>query len=146
MGRLDPGVTELARPWASGGRRAFYEEEAEVAAIGIPIRMLVLLFAVLLLAGGGAGVMGVAQAHDGVDLHLDTPKGKACVLPEEQMRRTHMDFLKHRRDETVRRGVRLHEESLLNCQTCHTSRQQFCDKCHDYVGVKPDCFQCHIYK
>lgn len=112
-----------------------------------------LVFFILILVAWSFGLGLVAPdralAHDHASmagLHLDKPKGKACIMPTEEMRRNHMNFLKHRRDETVRQGVRVEKDSLLNCQTCHTSRQQFCDKCHEYVGVKPDCFQCHIYK
>ncbi|MBF0188409.1 MAG: Hdr-like menaquinol oxidoreductase cytochrome c subunit [Magnetococcales bacterium] len=96
------------------------------------------------------GVPGPATAGDGAHAghdhgKLDAPKGEACIKDAAWMKRNHMDFLKHRRAETVREGVRNHKESLLNCKTCHTSREKFCDRCHAYVGVKPDCFTCHIY-
>ncbi|NGZ28560.1 MAG: Hdr-like menaquinol oxidoreductase cytochrome c subunit [Magnetococcales bacterium] len=76
---------------------------------------------------------------------LQKPQGKECIRPTDWMRRNHMDFLKDRREDTVRQAVRLPKESLLTCQTCHQSREKFCDRCHDYVGVKPDCFECHVY-
>ena len=76
---------------------------------------------------------------------LEKAKGDACIKPTGEMRRYHMDFLKHRRAETVREGVRVPDESLLNCRTCHQDRAKFCDSCHDYVGVKPDCWTCHYY-
>lgn len=76
---------------------------------------------------------------------LAKPKGEACVQPAPWMRRNHMDHLKHQRDGTVREGGRDAKRSLLNCQSCHTSREQFCDRCHQYVGVRPDCFDCHYY-
>lgn len=76
---------------------------------------------------------------------LAKPKGEACIRPVEWMRRNHMDFLEHRRAETVREGMRIRSESLNNCATCHTSREQFCDRCHTYAGVAPNCFECHGY-
>lgn len=76
---------------------------------------------------------------------LQKPKGDKCVQDTAWMRRNHMDFLKKQRNVAVREGIRVKDNSLLNCQTCHTSREQFCDKCHGYVGVQPDCFDCHNY-
>lgn len=76
---------------------------------------------------------------------LQKPQGESCIRPTDWMRRNHMDLLKDQRELTVREAVRVPKESLLNCQTCHQSRDKFCDRCHDYVGVKPDCFECHVY-
>lgn len=78
-------------------------------------------------------------------LQLETPKGEKCIRPEGWMRRNHMDFLKHRRDMTVRDGIRVRSESLKRCAGCHTSREKFCDRCHAYVAVAPNCFDCHSY-
>jgi len=82
---------------------------------------------------------------DGGPPKLEKARGEACIRPTEWMRRNHMDFLKHRRAETVREGLRIRSESLQSCVNCHTSREQFCDKCHAYVGVAPGCFECHNY-
>jgi hypothetical protein len=79
-------------------------------------------------------------------------KSTTCVAPAEEMRRTHMEMLKHRRDRTVHQGVRGGDESLARCIECHASKTDgaaigkqdaFCQSCHDYVGVKLDCFECH---
>lgn len=79
----------------------------------------------------------------------------SCVAPTNIMRRNHMDFLKHGRDDTVRDGVRGLEYSLSECIDCHASSGQsgkalpvdadgqFCQECHGYVAVSPACFQCH---
>ena len=79
----------------------------------------------------------------------------SCVAPTEVMRRNHMDFLKHERDETVREGVRGVKYSLSECIDCHAGSDetgkpvpvdaegQFCQACHGYVAVSPACFQCH---
>ncbi|MBF0191222.1 MAG: hypothetical protein HQL99_08850 [Magnetococcales bacterium] len=68
-----------------------------------------------------------------------------CVRDAEWMRRNHMDFLKHKREETVREGIAVKSESFVACATCHTSRERFCDRCHAYVAVAPNCFECHQY-
>ncbi|MBF0623902.1 MAG: hypothetical protein HQL82_03745 [Magnetococcales bacterium] len=103
---------------------------------------LVVMILVLLLSGSIQ-----AQGSDAVRPAGGWPglKGDKCIQPTDWMRKNHMEFLKQRREVTVREGVRIRDESLLQCQTCHTSRQAFCDRCHQYVGVHPDCFDCHIY-
>ena len=41
-------------------------------------------------------------------------------------------------------GIRS-EVTLEHCGRCHTSRERFCDRCHDAASVKLDCFGCHYY-
>lgn len=91
-----------------------------------------------------AGLLTAGDALSGAPV-LEKGKGEACIKPTDWMRKNHMEFLKHRRAETVRDGVRIPEESILNCKSCHASREKFCDQCHSYVGVKPDCWACHYY-
>jgi len=80
--------------------------------------------------------------------------GERCVADTEFMRRNHMELLKHQRDETVHRGVRSPRNSLRVCLGCHAiddqgktvsldDPQHFCQSCHRYAAVQPDCFQCH---
>ncbi|MBF0311199.1 MAG: Hdr-like menaquinol oxidoreductase cytochrome c subunit [Magnetococcales bacterium] len=88
---------------------------------------------------------GVAPVAAGGPVNLQKPKGEACIRPTDWMRRNHMQYLKSLREETVRQGVRQPKESLQGCPACHQSRTQFCDRCHTYVGVAPDCFECHNY-
>ncbi|MBF0160829.1 MAG: hypothetical protein HQL88_00945 [Magnetococcales bacterium] len=96
---------------------------------------------------GGSGRSSGHPAHNGPADHppLEVPEGRECVQPAEWMRRNHMDFLKHNRDMAVREGVRVKDDSLKNCSTCHKSREKFCDRCHAYVAVAPNCFECHDY-
>ena len=63
-----------------------------------------------------------------------------------------MEFLKHDRDDTVRRGIRTLKHSLAACVDCHAnaadnrvlgSERHFCQGCHSYAAVKLDCFDCH---
>ncbi|MBW2684002.1 MAG: cytochrome C, partial [Deltaproteobacteria bacterium] len=32
----------------------------------------------------------------------------------------------------------------MACMQCHTSKEKFCDTCHDYTSVKPFCWDCHL--
>lgn len=75
-----------------------------------------------------------------------------CVAPVEEMRRNHMEMLKHQRDRTMRQGIRGEPASLNACIECHASKttgsvlggkDNFCESCHSYVAVKLDCFECH---
>jgi len=75
-----------------------------------------------------------------------------CVAPVEEMRRNHMDMLKHTRDKTMRDGVRGMKTSLNGCIECHASKktgsvlgsnENFCQSCHTYAAVKLDCWDCH---
>lgn len=89
-------------------------------------------------------------------------KGETCVADVDVMRRNHMDFLKHTRDETMHRGVRDTRFSLQGCMDCHAveaepgsgephhgrfvtaeSDKHFCNACHEFAGVSTDCFHCH---
>jgi len=96
------------------------------------------------------------------DLGPVPPKAKAkasekteCVEPVAEMRKNHMTFLKHKRDETLREGVRTKTHSLTECIDCHVTpndkgefarigdKEHFCSSCHNFAAVTIDCFQCH---
>ncbi len=80
-------------------------------------------------------------------------RGDDCVRDSNYMTSNHMDLLNEWRDQVVREndryeigsdGVRF-ERSLSNtCLSCHVNKDKFCDKCHDYMGVQPYCWDCHI--
>ena len=86
---------------------------------------------------------------------LSKGKGEQCVEPVPDIRRNHMRYLMHQRDETVHRGIRTKRHSLRECIACHAETDaqgqampvnapgQFCQSCHSYAAVKMDCFQCH---
>ncbi|MBF0170004.1 MAG: hypothetical protein HQK87_02770 [Nitrospinae bacterium] len=76
---------------------------------------------------------------------LKLPDGGQCVRDTEWMRRNHMKLLMHTRDDVVREGVRLDREGLKGCRSCHPYRGEFCDQCHDYVGMQQECWNCHFY-
>lgn len=89
---------------------------------------------------------------------LDTPviqqlKEKRCVEPKAFMRAEHMKLLINWRDSVVRDGNRIYVStngekyniSLQNtCMNCHSNKKEFCDRCHNYLAVKPYCWDCHI--
>jgi hypothetical protein len=82
---------------------------------------------------------------------VHTAQGEKCVEPTDVMRRDHMKFILHQRDETVHRGIRTVKHSFKNCVNCHADPQTnsvlgkdgFCQNCHSYAAVKIDCFECH---
>jgi hypothetical protein len=99
---------------------------------------------------------------------LDTPvikqlaeKDKKCVMPTDWMRANHMQMLVDWREGVVRtkeqkvkasRGRdyvtpdgKTYLASLSNtCMECHSNKKEFCDKCHNYAAVAPNCWGCHL--
>jgi hypothetical protein len=79
---------------------------------------------------------------------------KECVESKEFMRTEHMQLITLWRDSVVRNMNRVyistsnHKEfdmSLQNgCMHCHSNKKKFCDECHNYMAVKPFCWDCHI--
>ncbi|MBO8168698.1 MAG: sulfate reduction electron transfer complex DsrMKJOP subunit DsrJ [Thermoanaerobacteraceae bacterium] len=91
-------------------------------------------------------------------LELDTPainqlEEKQCVESRDFMRRRHMELLMEWKNAVAREGMRIYrasdgktyDMSLQNtCLKCHSNKEEFCDRCHDYAGVKPVCWSCHL--
>jgi hypothetical protein len=85
---------------------------------------------------------------------VHTTPGEKCVEPTDVMRRDHMQFILHQRDDTMHRGIRTSKHSLKNCVNCHADpktgsvlgKDGFCQSCHTYAAVKIDCFGCHTDK
>ena len=80
---------------------------------------------------------------------------RECVESREYMKALHMDLLNQWRESVVRQGDRVYvssrgkryEMSLTGtCLGCHKEKTEFCDQCHDYVGTKPYCWDCHVEK
>ena len=78
-----------------------------------------------------------------------------CVHSKDFMRSSHMQLLIDWRESMVRENVRTYtaddgrtyDISLTNTclAQCHTSKSDFCDRCHNYAGVQePYCWDCHI--
>ena len=80
-------------------------------------------------------------------------RGENCVRDSAWMRPFHMDLLNTWRDQVVRQGERyevaeggvVYERSLsATCLSCHENKDKFCDQCHNYLGVDPYCWDCHV--
>ncbi len=78
---------------------------------------------------------------------------RACVMDLDYMRASHMDLLITWRDDVVRRydrnfvaaDGRTYTKSLTaTCLKCHDNKAEFCDRCHNYAGVTPYCWDCHV--
>jgi hypothetical protein len=119
---------------------------------GVSFAACLTAIAVVAMLGGSAP----AAADGRVPVPtLAKPKGEACVLPKDEMRRQHPDLLKAQRDQTMREGIRSGKFSIQDCVECHASPDpavkdkvvhnvaQFCDECHAYVGAQLDCWTCH---
>lgn len=108
------------------------------------------------------GLTALPMMSTAGELGPKPPKAKAkasektkCVEPVAEMRKNHMTFLKHKRDETLREGVRTKTHSLTECIDCHVTpndkgeyprvgdSEHFCSSCHNYAAVTVDCFDCH---
>lgn len=111
-----------------------------------------LLFSTWVFAGEGL------YSPPGLPKAKEAAGENQCVEPVDVMRRQHMQFIKHQRDDTMRRGIRTTQYSLVGCIDCHVtpdtagqypsakSEQHFCTACHSYAAVHIDCFQCHASK
>jgi len=79
---------------------------------------------------------------------------KECVESKEFMRTEHMQLLNNWRDSVVRdynrgymsntNGKRFNMSLQNGCMQCHSNKKKFCDECHNYMAVKPYCWDCHI--
>lgn len=92
-------------------------------------------------------------AGEGTSVEVELPQGTGpCV--EANMATRHMDVLDHWRNQVVRKGKKMYvssssgEEFMMSltetCMDCHTSRESFCQRCHDYANVQPTCWDCHL--
>ncbi len=90
-----------------------------------------------------AGTLGYAPK-------LQLPSG-SCIENAHWMAANHMLLLKDWRNHAVRQGEVIYHSSngktyytaIYTCWECHKSRKEFCDKCHNYLGVRPECWDCH---
>ncbi|SFV54538.1 Sulfite reduction-associated complex DsrMKJOP multiheme protein DsrJ (=HmeF) [hydrothermal vent metagenome] len=102
------------------------------------------------------------------DKHINTGISKAMSSgvkgicngdPVSYIIRQHPELLKHKRDKTLRQGIRNDKYSLQGCIECHAAKEnttgkyhdvdekgQFCSDCHEEVGISLDCFECHRTK
>lgn len=103
------------------------------------------------------------KPNKGPFINLNTPgiaqlSDKQCVEPPQWMRANHMQLLLKWRDAAVRKGQTVYINSqgksfkigLDTCLNCHSdpsanTSDQFCVSCHNYAGVKPNCWSCHTW-
>lgn len=92
------------------------------------------------------------------DPKLDTPtiqmmEKKECVAAKNYMRTSHMVVLNDWRTQAVRNAKRYYVTAggttypaslQRSCMKCHTNKAQFCDTCHNYIGLTPYCWDCHL--
>ncbi len=94
--------------------------------------------------GGGAAPPSIAL-----------PTGATrCVESKQWMIANHPRLLSEWRNTVVRHSTRQYtsktygtqcEMSLTKtCIGCHGSAQAFCDRCHTYVNVSVNCWNCHL--
>lgn len=100
--------------------------------------------------------MGRAIPVPEIELTEKAKKAEVCVEPVEFMRKYHMSLLDDWRDAVVWDGDRIYVSTTgkeyrislsgeeESCMGCHYNKAEFCDRCHDYVVVEPDCWDCHI--
>jgi hypothetical protein len=94
------------------------------------------------------------KTANGPELQLPENE-EQCVAPVDYMKSSHMQLLLQWREDLVRRNIR--EFTAFDGRTytvgltgtclsqCHTSKADFCDRCHNYAGVsEPYCWDCHI--
>jgi len=113
---------------------------------GIAVFLVLVLFPVWYnLANGKAGYRP----------EVVKPKTGKCVMDTEYMLTRHMELLNQWRDEYVRQSDVMHKspdgkqyvKSLSNtCLDCHDNKAEFCDRCHNYAGVNPYCWDCHVIR
>ena len=150
---FEPDRREASREHEDRIRRRAMILPAHRAFRSVAVSLMIAVAGIVPATSGGPDV----RAADGVPLPVlvKALSGKACVEPLPIIRRDHMKFLMHQRDETVHRGIRGDRHSLVGCIDCHAAKDdagqwmridapgQFCESCHTYASVKIDCFGCH---
>ncbi len=135
----------LPRPPAAGLRAT----QAGASRRGM-LRLLLSLAAALLCLPGSLTAHAAESGRTPLPA-IEIANPGQCVEPKDVIRRDHMKFLRHQRDLTMHEGIRTKKYSLNECVSCHASKKTgsvlgeggFCQNCHDYAAVRPDCWDCH---
>jgi len=78
---------------------------------------------------------------------------KRCVESKAYMSANHMQLLDSWRLAVVREGDSIYRASdgkeyrmslSGTCLGCHSNKEQFCDRCHNYEAIAPTCWNCHV--
>ncbi|MHC4663299.1 MAG: hypothetical protein ACYS8W_16685 [Planctomycetota bacterium] len=114
----------------------------------VVIAIVVLIVVILLPLGYSAVCFALSKGTQSANVSesfLEQPKDKGeCVRDKKYMRYNHWVVLYEMRDMAMRQGKKP-QHNLKDCYGCHTSRTNFCDKCHNVVNFNPDCFGCHYF-
>ncbi len=118
------------------------------------VGLAVILAALIAAAAAWTFSPNAAWADDGRPV-LPKAKRGPCIASPAEMLRNHYAMLLHQRERTLRLGINGSKVSLRQCVACHAADGpdgkpipvnapgQFCDACHEYAAVSPDCFSCH---
>lgn len=119
----------------------------------MPDRRFVLAgLALFLLAASYPAWRALALGTTSAGPTLAKARRQPCILAPAEMRASHMSLLAEWRDMAVRRGVRrvmtryatpVTVSLTGTCLDCH-EKAKFCDRCHAYAGVTPECWSCHV--
>ena len=97
--------------------------------------------------------VGKASKAPEPELTETAKAAEKCVEATSFMTTQHMKMLDRWRNETVRDADRFYKSSdgkvyykslQVTCLECHTNKSKFCDQCHNYMGVTPYCWDCHL--
>ncbi len=125
-------------------KKQIYDKEKVILGLGIFLLLTMLPF--------WWNYFKAAPAPE-LELTETAKKAKVCVEPTDWMKANHMQILDVWRDKVVRSANRVYVSttgkeytmSLSNtCLDCHSNKEKFCDRCHDYASVRPYCWDCHI--
>ncbi len=105
----------------------------------------ILIILILIVYGVISQVVALGTEPPQVVLERPDSKYDKCVKDTEYMRYHHWELLRGIREDVVRHGKR-GELNFNKCKECHTSREKFCDQCHNAVNMTPDCYGCHNYQ
>ena len=97
--------------------------------------------------------VGKAEKVPDPQLTETAKKAQQCVEAKSFMKTQHRKMLDQWRNEVVRDAERYYTSSdgkiyykslQVTCMECHSNKSKFCDQCHDYMGVSPYCWDCHV--
>jgi hypothetical protein len=81
------------------------------------------------------------------------PEETQCIESLDYMKKNHMILLDEWKTTYIRDGIstytatdgKTYNISLSGTclSSCHPSKAEFCNQCHDYVGTSPYCWNCH---
>lgn len=82
---------------------------------------------------------------------INTAQAAQCIEPTQWMIEHHPELLIQWRNNVVRNDIQTYtasdgkqyQESLATCAQCHPDTEDFCNQCHNYIGVSLDCWNCH---